>query len=93
MSSDVLLEVAKVHYDRKDFDKALETSEEFVRRAPYSARGFAQMGLCYEAMDQTLAALASYECATRIDPGLEEARRHAERLREAMDKKELAKTE
>ena len=79
--SDVLLDVAEVHFARADYATALEKSEEFVRRSPFCPKGFAEMGRCYEAMNQPLAALASYECATRIDPNFKVAGQQAQRLR------------
>ncbi len=79
--SDLLLALAEVHSARKDYGCALEMSEEFVRRAPFSARGFVKIAECYEAMDQQAAALASYKCAARLDPDLKQAVESVERLR------------
>jgi Tfp pilus assembly protein PilF len=79
--SEVLLDLAEVHYARQEYGQALEMSEEFVRRAPGSGRGFAEMARCFEAMNQPRAALASYACAARIDPAFEWAAEKAEQLR------------
>jgi tetratricopeptide (TPR) repeat protein len=86
--SDVLLDLAEVHYARRDFGRALEMSEEFVRRAPHCGRGFAKMGRCYEAMNQPLAALASYECAARIDPSFRLPAERISHLRETLELRE-----
>jgi len=64
----------------KEYDKAAECFEEYVKIIPHQAYGYLLLGQAYESSGLAKNALIVYQIALKLEPGNEEARKAVERL-------------
>ncbi|MDX2236016.1 MAG: tetratricopeptide repeat protein [Hyphomonadaceae bacterium] len=71
---------ATIAYDARDFTTAIDAIQETLKREPRHFGALTGLGLIYEEMGQTRAALEAYQSALAIHPYYDEARRGVARL-------------
>ncbi len=70
---DAQLNLAKQQYGNGDFDKSIATCNRILQAEPAHPAALFCRGMCYEAMDDTGAAIEDYERAAAVAPGFKEA--------------------
>lgn len=61
--------LGRVRYQQGRVDAAIAAFQELVKRDPTNVKGHDNLGLCFEAKNQTSAALAEYKKAVSLDGG------------------------